>query len=126
VEAKDIMKIQLLIIGITLVLITLGLSGCTNNNFSSKSNEEKLLGEWNVREINANATQYIATFLSNNSVKATFPSGQESWDTYAITDQSLKFTKYGGGTTFEYSFSDNDNKLTLIADWGQTLILTRK
>jgi len=120
------MKKQLLIIGITLVLITVGMSGCTDNNLSSKSNEEKLIGSWDVRDINANSTQYVATFFTNNSVKATFPSGEKSWDTYAMTDQSLKFTQYGGGTTFEYSFSDNDNKLTLIADWGQTLILTRK
>jgi hypothetical protein len=68
----------------------------------------------------------VAKFFTNNSVKATFPSGGESWDTYAMTAQSLKFTKYGGGTTFEYSFSDNDNKFTLIADWGETLIHTRK
>ena len=120
------MKKQLLVIGITLVLMTVVLSGCTDNNLISKSNEEKLIGSWDVRNIDVASTQYVATFLTNNSVKVTYPSGEIFWDTYAMTDQSLKFTKYGGGTTFEYSFSDNDNKLTLIADWGETLILTRK
>jgi ABC-type oligopeptide transport system substrate-binding subunit len=45
-EAK-VMKKQLVIIGIMLLLLAVGLSGCTdNNNVSSKTKEEKVLGRW--------------------------------------------------------------------------------
>jgi hypothetical protein len=40
VEAKGIMKKQLVIIGITLVLLAVGLSGCTNDKTGSSTTNE--------------------------------------------------------------------------------------
>ena len=40
------MKKQLIIIGIIVILLSVGLSGCNEN--TSKSDEEKIIGTWDV------------------------------------------------------------------------------
>jgi hypothetical protein len=120
------MKKQILIVGITLVLIAVGLSGCTDNNNSLKSNDQKILGQWNAKW--STGSEYIWGFYSNGSYVESNPSGNyATWYNYAMTDDKLVLSNKNGGNiaTCEYSFSNNDNKLTLLTDWGATLILTR-
>jgi len=114
-EAK-VMKKQSVIIGITL-LLAIGLSGCTsNNNVLSKTNEEKIIGRWTGTP--SGSTQaYIFNFCINGSVSVRNDE-QTAWGTYAMTDKTL-LTDIGIlSNTFEYSFSDYDNKLTLIESGG--------
>jgi len=115
------MKKQLLIIGITLVLITVGLSGCSDNNLSSKSNDEKIIGRWTGT---MSGTTQIMTFqfYSNGSFFNSVGK-QGVWGTYAMTDTTLVGTSGGVTHTVEYSFSDNDNKLTFIETGGELFIL---
>lgn len=52
---------------------------------------------------------------------------QTMWGTYAITKNTLALEYQGDTTTLEYSFSNNDNTLTLIGGEGPgLLILTRQ
>jgi len=65
-----VMKKQLLIIGITLILLTVGFSGCTennsNNNITSKTNEKKIIGQWTGTSLDS--TQTITfNFYANES-----------------------------------------------------------
>jgi hypothetical protein len=125
-EAK-LMKKQLHIFGITLLLLTIGLSGCTDNNLSSKSNEEKIIGKWKATFPNTNVTP-ISNFYINGSFLVTI-AGQTAWATYAMTDDTLAFSVQGSSetTTLEYTFSNNDNRLTCIEvdGDGEYALLTR-
>jgi hypothetical protein len=119
------MKKQLLIIGITLVLITVGLSGCTDNNLSSKSNDQKILGRWTGTQP---STPEIAifNFYTNGSLYMGV-NEQFIWLTYAMTDETLVLQSKGETRSLEYSFSNNDNKLTLIeVGGGEYAVLTRQ
>jgi hypothetical protein len=118
------MRKQLAIIGMTLVLIIVGLSGCTgNNNGSSKSNEEKILGRWTGT---IPGTTKIMTFhFYDNGSFFNSIDNQSAWGTYLVTNTTLKGISED---SVDYSFSDNDNKLTLIDSGGgiYNIILTRQ
>lgn len=121
-----ILRKQLVIIGITLVLLTIGLSGCSDNNLSSKSNQEKILGNWIATLPESNETP-IFIFYENGSYSI-FIAEQTIWVKYTMTDTMLTVSMDSSSNTAEYYFSNNDNTLTLKGYSGQDkpLILTRQ
>ena len=121
------MKKQLILVGITLLFLASGLNGCTDKkNAPSKINEEKVLGQWNATIQN---TPLIVTmnFVTNISY---YESMNETriWGTYTMTDETIALESGGVTHTFEYSFSNNENTLTLLeTDDGEVyLVLTRQ
>jgi hypothetical protein len=127
------MKQKLIIIGMTLVLLTVMLSGCT----STKTNEEKFLGSWiTERSMGQEETaafnffsngtfSFVATFLLNESdvnfTTLTF------WRPYTISDETICMMIEGDNKEIlEYSFSDNDNVLTLVEDNGEYMVLLKQ
>jgi len=121
------MKKQLIIVGITLFLLVDGLNGCTENkNGPSKIIEEKILGQWTATIPD---TPLIVTmnFLTNISY---YESINETriWGTYTMTDETIALESGGATHTFEYSFSNNENTLTLLETDNKEihLILTRQ
>jgi len=104
------MNKQLVIIGITVLLITVGLSGCSNNQINTDKN--KFVGSWSTVDGHA-----ITTFFSDGSCSfPTVPLKQK----YDIKDGKLVITFEGQFTfTYSYLFSNNDNTLTLTLN-GQT------
>jgi hypothetical protein len=125
-----VMKKQLLIIGITLILLTVGFSGCTennsNNNITSKTNEKKIIGQWTGTSLDS--TQTITfNFYANESCILTVNEKSE-WATYTMTNQTLATIQSNNvTTTFEYSFSDNDNTLTLtVVGTESVIVFTRQ
>ena len=103
------MKKQLVIIGIVAILVSVGLSGCTDsNNVSSKINKEKILGRWTATIPNAPIT-VIMNFFTNESFYEAINETNVQWGQYTITDETIAL-QYGDViTTVDYSFSNNNN-----------------
>ena len=100
------MKRQQVIIGIIVLLIIGGLSGCTEtNNLSAE--EKKFVGTWIMQ-----GRETIITFYSNGRMSGDL--GQK----YEIKEGKLAIlTEIPGGfkqELYNYSFSNNDTKLILI------------
>lgn len=121
------MKKQLILVGITLLILAVGLSGCTDdtNNFS-KINKEKILGRW-TETIPGTPLIVTMNFFTNNSY---YESLNETriWGTYTLTDGTITLQSGGATHRFEYSFSNNENTLTLLqTENGEVyLVLTRQ
>ena len=131
------MKKQFVIVIITLILLTVGLSGCIENGADGfgKSNEEKILGAWGGL-VAGDVETSIFNFFSNGTFSVSamvFDFWSDSnirqmiWGTYVMTDNTLATEVKGDTSAFKYSFSDDGKKLTLIAieQSGQFAVLTK-
>lgn len=122
------MKKQLVIIGIAILLISVGLSGCTDNNdVPSKVNKEKILGQW-TETIPNTPIMVIMNFFTNGSFYEGINETTVIWGIYTMTGKTIAL-QYGEVIhTVKYSFSDNDNTLTLneTDDGGVYLVLSRQ
>jgi hypothetical protein len=121
------MKKQLVIIGIITLLVIVGLSGCTNNNnVSSETNEEKVLGGWTATIPDTPIT-VIMNFFTNGSYSESI-NKTVIWETYTITNETIALQSGVKTHMVKYSFSNNDKTLTLLEiDGGATyLVLTRQ
>jgi hypothetical protein len=124
-EANDIMKKQLVIIGIIVLLVSVGLSGCSTPEQTTGPNPEDLIiGTWYY---DAEGTKVNFIFYENHSMCVSY-GGQSIWTEYEITKDSLTFINLTDEQTApgKYSFSDNNNTLTIITDFSSTIILTRQ
>ena len=102
------MRKKLIIIGVIVLLITVGLSGCTEtNNLSAE--QQKFVGTWIMQ-----GPETIVTFYSNGKMSDDLGGG----DKYEIKDGKLIIlTTIPGGykqDLYNYSFSNYDTKLILI------------
>jgi len=107
------MNKHLIVLGIAVLLICVGLSGCTNEDNSQDgadaSNDlAKFVGIWMYEEIGG-----IYTFSSDGAFSFDAP-GEENEGTYEVRDGKLWFTYTfpleleGELEGFDYSFSNND------------------
>ena len=120
------MKKQLLIVGMIVILLTVVLSGCNENSTENNTNKEKILGAWlaNITTGPNKGGGGKYTFFSNGTFLASSTT-TEVWGIFDITDENLTMSAEGVTFTYDYTFSDNDNKITLI-DGSWTIILTRQ
>lgn len=97
------MKKYLNVIGIALMLLAVGLSGCTGPDDAAK-----FVGTWERIETNGDIVSF--TFFSNGTYKL----NNEISGKYEIIDGKL--ITYVSEIPYEneYSFSDNDTKLHLV------------
>ena len=93
------MKKQLVIIGITLVFLAVGLSGCSSNDDGNKNTNEntdndfewgtpgetdigsvdnRIVGQWSARYESSNIEQYKFNFYTNNTCQYTDNSTQQT------------------------------------------------
>jgi len=114
------MKKQLLIIGITLVLITVGLSGCTDNNNGGINN--KFVGKWSGLGDEGDAFYHTITFYSDGLVDLFHETSNGGWSdsgTWESNETILTFNitdnKYIRG--FRYTFT-NSETLILTDNYG--------
>ena len=101
------------------------MSGCNSTEQSTgQTPEELIIGNWHT-EIEDIGINFI--FYENHSMCVSY-GGQSIWTEYEITEDSLTFINPTDGQKApgEYSFSNNDNTLTIITDFNSTLILTRQ
>ena len=117
------MKIKLFVIIITLILLAVGLSGCTDDS-STKNNQEKILGTWYKEKTFGNNTyNIIYEFFSNSSFfSGVWDSNSSSYATYIRGSYELKNDNIFFNTTGEnpsnsilkYSISEDGNSFTLF------------
>ena len=105
------MKKQLIIIGIIVILLSVGLSGCNEN--TSKSDEEKIIGTWDVSMTSQgkNIREDRWEFRSDHTYETINSNG-----TWKITNNKLilSYTTQTQSTkTMDYVFSNNYNTITL-------------
>jgi hypothetical protein len=120
---KKVMRKKIIVIMV--FLLVFGLSGCTDN-VTTKLNEEKVLGRWTTT-IPGTPIIVIMNFFTNGSF---YESINETfiWSKYTITDKTIALQSGVETHIVGYSFSNNDNTLTLIetSDGEVYLILTRQ
>ena len=100
------MKKQLLIIGIIVLLVAVGLSGCEQQ----KSNDDtsRFIGTWSVQipdDINSTINFFSNGTFSWNRTRYTLRG------TFEIKDEKITMNFGGDIWVLGYSFSDNDKKL---------------
>ena len=109
------MKKQLAIIGIVALLISVGLSGC------GSTPKDRLIGTWEYESGGGDYTYDTYTFYNNGSVHAIREGSPNNyttvayvnwWDTYTLVENKLII----GSSTYEFTFSDDNQKLILNDD----------
>jgi len=126
------MKKQLIIVGIIVLLVVVGLSGCTNNPFDTEKN--KFIGTWVHSESyldylgNIEWTNKTITFFSDGT--CIFPNQQSGVSgTWTLKDGKIVCTVnvQGQSQTFYYDYSlSNDGKTLTVTDQnGFTYTLTK-
>jgi hypothetical protein len=114
------MKKQLIIIGITLILLVVGLSGCNENNNTLNTEKNKFLGTWKNTTLGVTTT---ITLFSDGTCK--IMNGNGTWDlqdgkfvmTLAVNDES---------TIYTYAFSNNYRNLSLTKESEQNAYMFEK
>lgn len=112
-----VIRIQLLIIGVTLVLLVVGLSGC------SSTPNDKIIGDWISKMYDdgdyLGRPDLYYTFY-NNGTCCVYSVGHyelRSCMSYRFVGQQLIFTYSDGHkSTYDYSFSSDNKQVTLISD----------
>jgi len=100
------MKKQLIIIGIIVLLVAIGLSGCTNNPLDTERN--KFIGTWTCTEGMSKGISF--TFFSDGTGSLSIAS-----ITWTLKEGKLVISSEGMTVPYIYSFSNNDKQLTLTA-----------
>jgi ABC-type Fe3+-hydroxamate transport system substrate-binding protein len=116
------MKKQILIVGIIVLLIAVGLSGCNQTSNSLTSDKDKFVGTWNVK---VNDKEGTFVFYSNGTL-ITSSGSRATWE---IKDGLLVITGGSGTTpsTLSYKFSNGNKTVVLInSASGTTAILTKQ
>jgi len=124
------MKKQLMIVGIIVILLAVGLSGCNEN--TSNSDEDKLVGTWTRKDMyngSIRITNYI--FYTNKTFKITVSYKSEVFDfngTWNITDNKIFLISEERTLTANYKFSEfnNDKTLILTDESGESVTLIRQ
>src|SRR5512136_3004541 len=112
------MKKQFLIIGIILLLVTVGLSGCNQINSSYAIEKNKFVGTWIYLVPTGEGTNYTFTyyFFSNGTFIFNRPNGVTN-GTFDIIDGNLWLTTSANGNKdygeYSYEFSENNTKLAI-------------
>jgi uncharacterized membrane protein len=124
------MKKQLIIVGIIVLLVTVGLSGCEQQK--SNDDKKKFIGTWKYLE--NNQTENLWTFYNNGMLKVVANylyddfHNNTAWGTFWVEDNKLymKTTHNGEEYTdyYDYKFSNN-NKRVNFTYMGMTVVLDK-
>jgi hypothetical protein len=124
------MNKHLITLGIAVLLICVGLSGCNESNNSFKSDEDRIIGTWVISEIYEGSTRTVTYIFSSDKtyeVIGTYKEGTESSNgTWEILDYKLVVTIEGRTQTGNYKFSNNDKTLTITDNMSNTTTVLTK
>ena len=120
------MNKKLLAIGLTLLYLIVGLSGCNEPSNNSTYEKSDFIGTWMASEEshdkNHPGTMYYTwSFYKNDTVlietrlvNETFNESIASWNEFQLKDEKLIFeVPQGSPIEYTYSFSEDKNELTL-------------
>jgi hypothetical protein len=112
------MNKQSIPIGILILLVTIGLSGCNQINPSYIAEKNKFVGTWTYLVPTGSGSNYSFTysFFSNETFIFTKPNERTN-GTFDIIDGNLWFITTTNGNKdygeYSYEFSENNTKLTI-------------
>ena len=120
------MKKQLIMLGIAVLLICVGLTGCFEDKKESDDSDKqedinKLIGKW--RNLESNSTENLMTFYDNGTFKIVANYLDEgynntAWGYFDIKDGRLCMSEslgqYESTECLDYDFSNNNTTLSLI------------
>lgn len=116
------MKKKLIIVGITLILLCTGLSGCINedkeqDNTSTGNDFDNFVGIWTVDGYNG------ITFFSNETLAYYYDNGM--WE---LRDGKLQITVGSWNATVDYQFSNNHETITLtgLSGGSSSIVYTKQ
>lgn len=117
------MSKKILVVGILLVLVAVGLSGC-NESLPSSNIDSKLVGTW---VYNTYGVDLVITFFSDGKFNDEYLFSGE----YEIKDEKLVISSVIDGTEFsrvyDYYFTENNTKLHLTeVGMDDTTIYTKQ
>lgn len=111
----NVMGKQLVIIGITLVLLAVGLSGCTNNENQVKNTltpeKNRFIGTW-INTSTSGKTNIIIFYL-NGTFSAPLLQQNGAWDVKNNTLVYKGKATNGSEYTFKYTYIFSNNNRTL-------------
>jgi len=121
------MKKQLIIVGIIILLLTVGLSGCEEE---STDDTNKFIGTW--RNLEDNSTENLWTFYDNGTMKviANYWNGESntSWGTFSVENNKLHMKSLHNGVEYtadyDYEFSKNDTSV-IFTYMGMTAVFDK-
>ena len=137
------MRNQLIVIGIVAVLVFVGLSGCSNQNYNENQinnkivpDKSKFIGHWvdaSIPPLHRTSNNTI-DFFSNGTCKYFNISATATWKSEVVGLLIIDFpngTKiYPRSIPFDYVFSNSNKTLTLTnllsSLYGPTFILTKE
>ena len=103
------MKKQLIIIGIIILLVAIGLSGCTETNTNSLNDEEKkFVGSWASYYKNESGGHGNITFFSNKTGDA------EGFITWKVENERLVMWEKDINSQFRFIYTFKYNNTVLI------------
>ena len=115
------MKQHLISIGIVIILVSVGFSGCVT------SDQGKFIGTWNGTSGGTPAHNVTIVFFSNGSGYGyTSPSTIKNWMTWTAIDGNLTIKATTSTDYFHYSFSNDDRTLTLEGTAGKAITTLHK
>ena len=139
------MKKQLIVIGIAILLLILGLSGCLEDSNKDKENGEnpeinEFIGKWKTTPYNVdeNGTRYnetssYSTFYINDTMGSESVEDNEIiWTPYTIENNQICFGDVNDSEylCYDYNFSDDETQATLwtyvtnpYSDSGETILI---
>ena len=105
------MKKQLVILGIVVLFLVVGFSGC--QEISVIDEEDRFVGRW------IDDKGYVKDFFANGTYITYSSWGNNSYQ-WILKDEKLVLNTAGMVTALSYVFSDNDNTLTLyLSNWDE-------
>jgi len=121
------MKKQTMIVGIIVLLVTVGLSGCEEK---STDDTNKFIGTW--RNLEDNSTENLWTFYDNGTMKviANYWNGESntSWGTFSVENNKLHMKSLHHGVEYtadyDYEFSKNDTGV-IFTYMGMTAVFDK-
>jgi len=105
------MKKYLIVIGITLILLVVGFSGCTDNNASV--DRAKFIGTWYIQAAAQIGHSWLYTFYENGSY-ITYNEGVYTNGTWNVKE-GKKLDLYSNNSTMalSYVFSNDDKTISI-------------
>jgi len=125
------MKKQLIIVGIIILLVAVGLSGCTET--TTKTEIDRFVGTWETSSgfspfNNISSFMGSTTFYKNGTGKSDFSDSLPEQFIYNILDGKITIALLNFeelSIEYNYSFSENDTRLTFTNN-ENTFILEKR
>lgn len=115
------MKKELFLIGIVVLLCSVGLSGCSSQKNNTLPPEKMMfVGTWKNTAVNSTM---IMQFFSNGTFNSTMFTGL--WDV-KNGKFVLELPTYGYTFEYDYRFSDNNRTLTLVYTDGRIQVYAKQ